>query len=192
MEVMIPKLFVLLGCAALTCVAQSQKVFPYEYSQEDLPNGLRLITMPTDYPNIVSTYIVVQTGSRNEVEPGKTRLRAPVRAPDVSRHREVSRRRSTTRALKRTGAASNAFTTTTSLRITRPFRRKTWTAMLDDGGRPLSESEVYAGARVQDGDAGGAGRVQQEQRGIPLRSWTKCCTTRRSTSTPTSTPPWVS
>jgi len=26
--------------------------------------------VPTDYANIVATYIVVQTGSRNEVEPG--------------------------------------------------------------------------------------------------------------------------
>ena len=48
------------------------KVFPYPYVQEDLPNGLRLITIPTDYPNIVALYIVVNTGSRNEVEPGKS------------------------------------------------------------------------------------------------------------------------
>src|SRR5882724_2291553 len=48
------------------------KIFPYQYVQEDLPNGLRLITIPTDYPNIVSLFIVVGTGSRNEVEPGKS------------------------------------------------------------------------------------------------------------------------
>src|SRR5437667_9323919 len=70
---MSPKLFMLLGCAALVVCAQpAQKIFPYPYSQEDLPNGLRLITVPTDYPNIVAVYIVVQTGSRNEVEPGHT------------------------------------------------------------------------------------------------------------------------
>jgi zinc protease len=50
--------------------AQPAKIFPYSYTQEDLPNGLRLITVPTDFPNIVAVYIVVQTGSRNEVEPG--------------------------------------------------------------------------------------------------------------------------
>jgi zinc protease len=72
MVVMLPKLCLLLACAALACGAQPQKVFPYEYSQEDLPNGLRLITVPTDYANIVAVYIVVQTGSRNEVEPGHT------------------------------------------------------------------------------------------------------------------------
>jgi len=50
----------------------ASKVLPYNYTQEDLPNGLRLITVPTDYANIVAVYIVVQTGSRNEVEPGHT------------------------------------------------------------------------------------------------------------------------
>ena len=72
MVLMIAKLYLLLGCAALACGAQPQKVFPYEYTQEDLPNGLRLVTVPTDYANIVAVYIVVQTGSRNEVEPGHT------------------------------------------------------------------------------------------------------------------------
>src|SRR2546426_11171004 len=49
-----------------------EKVFPFPYTQEDLPNGLRLVTIPTGFPNIVAVYIVVRTGSRNEVEPGKT------------------------------------------------------------------------------------------------------------------------
>lgn len=65
-------IFVLL---ALTLPAMAQggnKIFPYKYSIDDLPNGLRLITVPTDYPNLVSLYIVVQTGSRNEVESGKS------------------------------------------------------------------------------------------------------------------------
>src|SRR5437867_4003888 len=49
-----------------------EKVFPFAYTQEELPNGLRLVTIPTGFPNIVSVYIVVKTGSRNEVEPGKS------------------------------------------------------------------------------------------------------------------------
>jgi zinc protease len=48
------------------------KIFPYPYELHDFPNGLRLVTVPTDYPNVVALYIVVQAGSRNEVEPGKT------------------------------------------------------------------------------------------------------------------------
>jgi zinc protease len=67
------RLFILACCVALSFAAQrTQKIFPYSYTQEDLPNGLRLVTVPTDFPNIVSVYIVVQTGSRNEVEPGLT------------------------------------------------------------------------------------------------------------------------
>ena len=52
--------------------AADSRMFPYKYDQWDLPNGLRLITVPTDYPNVVNVQIVVQTGSRNEVEPGKS------------------------------------------------------------------------------------------------------------------------
>src|SRR5256885_15572887 len=69
---MLTRLSFLLASAAITFAAQPSKIFPYPYTQEDLPNGLRLITVPTDYPNIVAVYIVVQTGSRNEVEAGHT------------------------------------------------------------------------------------------------------------------------
>ena len=69
---MLAKLLPLLAGATMLFGAQPAKVFPYNYTQEDLPNGLRLITVPTDYANIVAVYIVVQTGSRNEVEPGHT------------------------------------------------------------------------------------------------------------------------
>ena len=51
---------------------QDRKIFPYEYDQHDLANGLRLITVPAPFPNVVSLYIVVNAGSRNEVEPGKS------------------------------------------------------------------------------------------------------------------------
>jgi zinc protease len=61
-------------CLPILGMAQTQqrKLFPYDYHIDDLPNGLRLVTVPTDYPNLVALYIVVQTGSRNEIEPGKT------------------------------------------------------------------------------------------------------------------------
>src|SRR5918911_270005 len=62
----------LLLCVPLVMFAQQRKVFPYKYTIDDLPNGLRLITVPTDYPNLVAFRAVVQTGSRNEVEPGKS------------------------------------------------------------------------------------------------------------------------
>ena len=64
----------LMICLPLVAFAQSgqRKLFPYAYHIDDLPNGLRLVTVPTDYPNLVALYIVVQAGSRNEIEPGKT------------------------------------------------------------------------------------------------------------------------
>jgi zinc protease len=49
-----------------------RKFFPYPCAIDDFPNGLRLITVLTDHPNLVGLYIVVRTGSRNEVEPGKS------------------------------------------------------------------------------------------------------------------------
>ena len=65
-------LTLILICSVLIATAQTRKVFPYKYNVEDLPNGLRVVTVPTDYPNLVSFYVVVQTGSRNEVEPNKS------------------------------------------------------------------------------------------------------------------------
>ena len=62
----------LFALVALTATAQDSKVFPYEYEVRDLDNGLRVIVLPTDYPEIVSLYIPVSVGSRNEVEAGKS------------------------------------------------------------------------------------------------------------------------
>lgn len=63
----------LLFCLPVFAPAQkSRKAFAYDYTIDDLPNGLRLITVPTDYPNLVALQIVVQTGSRNEPEKGKS------------------------------------------------------------------------------------------------------------------------
>ena len=71
------KILILLSlmiCLPMLALGQNpkRKLFPYDYNIDDLPNGLRLVTVPTDYPNLVALYIVVQTGSRNEVEAGKT------------------------------------------------------------------------------------------------------------------------
>src|SRR5512136_3128245 len=65
-------LLLLLTTAVFSVVHAQVKTFPFAYTQQDLPNGLRLVTIPTDSPNLVTIYIVVQTGSRNEVEPGKS------------------------------------------------------------------------------------------------------------------------
>jgi len=98
-----------LALCAVTTLFAASKIFPYPYVQEDLSNGLRLITIPTDYPNIVSLFIVVGTGSRNEVEPGKSgfahlfehlMFRGTKEFPPALYQSE----------LQNAGAASNAFT----------------------------------------------------------------------------------
>src|SRR3954469_24922267 len=98
-----------IAAGALFAADPPQKTFPFDYTQEDLPNGLRIVTIPTDFPNIVSVYIVVQTGSRNEIEPGKTgfahlfehmMFRGTEKYP-AKRYGEI---------LQQAGAASNAST----------------------------------------------------------------------------------
>jgi zinc protease len=103
-------------CIAASAFAQEpektsgRKLLPYEYHIDDLPNDLRLVTVPTDYPNLVAFYIVVATGSRNEVEPGKSgyahffehlMFRGSENYPPGARD-EI---------LQRAGAQTNAYTT---------------------------------------------------------------------------------
>lgn len=47
-------------------------VLPFKATEKTLANGLKIIVVPTGFPNLVSVTIPVQTGSRNEVEPGKS------------------------------------------------------------------------------------------------------------------------
>lgn len=105
------KLLILAGCVVLSFAAQRmQKILPYAYTQQDLPNGLRLVAVPTDSPNIVSVFIVVQAGSRNEVEPGHTGFAHLFEhlmfkgTPKYSTDKY-------NQTLRDIGAASNAFTT---------------------------------------------------------------------------------
>jgi zinc protease len=106
--------FALFLCCAVAVAAATQippqKIFPYAYSQDDLPNGLRVVTIPTDYPNIVAVYIVVQAGSRNEVEPGHTGF-AHLFEHLMFKGTEQYPQQRYNDAIKRMGGASNAFTT---------------------------------------------------------------------------------
>jgi len=88
----------------------SSKIFDMPYLMRDLDNGLRVIVVPTDYPDIVTIQIPVQTGSRNEVEPGKTgfahffehmMFRGTEQYPAVV-YKDI---------LKKAGADQNAYTT---------------------------------------------------------------------------------
>ena len=132
--------FLLLVLAAGTFVAANAqiKTFPFAYTQQDLPNGLRLVTIPTDSPNLVSIYIVVQTGSRNEVEAGKSgfahlfehmMFRGTAKYPP-EKYNQI---------LQRAGAASNAFTSDDLTAFYTTFSKEDLARDSRHGSRPLPD-----------------------------------------------------
>jgi zinc protease len=71
----VPKLIPLamLALSALPLAATAQQdLLPFKATEKTLANGLKIIIVPTGFPNLVSVTIPVQTGSRNEIEPGKS------------------------------------------------------------------------------------------------------------------------
>src|SRR5712691_11528335 len=52
--------------------AAAGDVLPFKATEATLANGLKVIVVPTGFPNLVTIQIPVQVGSRNEVEPGKS------------------------------------------------------------------------------------------------------------------------
>jgi len=59
--------------AAMSATASNEnKVFSQKYLFKELANGLRVLVVKTDYPDLVSVQIPVSVGSRDENEVGKT------------------------------------------------------------------------------------------------------------------------
>jgi zinc protease len=58
--------------APAAAVSAKADLLPFKATEKTLPNGLKVIIVPTGFPNLVSLQIPVQTGSRNEIEPGKS------------------------------------------------------------------------------------------------------------------------
>jgi zinc protease len=80
------------------------------YLMRELDNGLRVIIVKTDYPDIVDLQILVQAGSRNEVEDGKSGF-AHFFEHMMYRGTEKYPGDAYTAILKKAGANTNAFTT---------------------------------------------------------------------------------
>ncbi len=57
--------------------AAGNDVLPFQAVEKTLKNGLKVIVVRTGFPNIVSLQIPVNSGSRNEIEAGKTGRRFP-------------------------------------------------------------------------------------------------------------------
>jgi zinc protease len=50
----------------------SDAILPFDATEKTLANGLKVIIVPTGFPNVVSVFTTMQTGSRNEIEAGKS------------------------------------------------------------------------------------------------------------------------
>ena len=86
------------------------RVFTQPYDMRTLDNGLKVIVVKTDYPGVVSLQIPVQTGSRNEVEPGKSGF-AHFFEHMMFRGTENYSQEQYGAMLKEVGADQNAYTT---------------------------------------------------------------------------------
>ena len=64
----------ILSVPLLALAQPSRKAFAYDYTIDDLPNGLRVVTIPTDYPNLVALYIVARARLHDDVERDQIRI----------------------------------------------------------------------------------------------------------------------
>jgi zinc protease len=83
--------------------------FPFPIHEKTLPNGLRVYVVGYDSPGLVAYYSVVRTGSRNEVEPGKSGF-AHFFEHMMFRGTERYTPEAYNAVIKEMGADSNAFT----------------------------------------------------------------------------------
>ncbi len=69
-----PKRFVLALAASVLLASpgrsSEQEIFSRAARTDELPNGLKIVTIPVQPSKVVSYYTIVRSGSRNEVEPG--------------------------------------------------------------------------------------------------------------------------
>lgn len=105
-------------------------ILPFHPTDATLANGLRVIIVPTGFPNLVSVQIPVQAGSRNEVEPGKSgfahffehiMFRGTARFP-ASAYQDI---------ITRAGARQNAYTTDDYTNYHVTFAREDLETILD-------------------------------------------------------------
>ena len=105
-------------------------ILPFEAVETMLTNGLRVVVVPTGFPNLVSLQIPVKTGSRNEVEPGKSgfahffehmMFRGTERYPAAAYQSVVTR----------SGARQNAYTTDDFTNYHMTFAKEDLDALLE-------------------------------------------------------------
>ena len=65
-------LVLILMLIASVSVAKEGSILPFNAQVDTLPNGLKIVTVPTASKGIIVYYSIVRAGSRDEVEAGKT------------------------------------------------------------------------------------------------------------------------
>ena len=149
-------------CAAtLLSPATAQDVFPYEYAVDDLDNGLRLVTVPTEHSGIVSVYIVVAVGSRHEIEPGRSGF-AHFFEHMMFRGSENFTSEQQSAIFKKAGADRNAYTTDdyTCYHATFSVGRSGQGARARGGSLPTAE---VLGAGIPYRSPGDSRRIQHQR-----------------------------
>ena len=96
--------------SAIVVAQVTEDIFPFPVTVFELENGLTVVGVDYNSPGIVAYYTVVRTGSRNEVEPGFSGY-AHFFEHMMFRGTEAYPTAAYNDAIKRLGAASNAFTT---------------------------------------------------------------------------------
>jgi zinc protease len=99
-----------IALAQATAKPASRDILPFKATERTLANGLKVIIVPTGFPNIVSLQIPVQTGSRNEFEPGKSGF-AHFFEHIMFRGTKTQTQEQMSRILTKAGARENAYTT---------------------------------------------------------------------------------
>jgi zinc protease len=97
------------GAAPPAPPAGAGLAFPFPVAEKTLANGLKIYVVGFDSPGLVAYYSVVRTGSRNEVEPGKTGF-AHFFEHLMFRGTETYNAEAYNAIIKEMGADSNAFT----------------------------------------------------------------------------------
>jgi zinc protease len=100
-------------CLAVALVAlpvAADDIFPFKVHQTTLDNGLKVVVVPYDSPGTVAYYVVVRTGSRDEVEAGHSGF-AHFFEHMMFRGTERYSTDEYNDVIKRMGADTNAYTT---------------------------------------------------------------------------------
>jgi zinc protease len=105
----VPLSLSLLAALSRPAAAQTGLAFPFPVKDKTLPNGLRVYAVKYDSPGLVAYYSIVRTGSRNEVEPGKSGF-AHFFEHMMFHGTEKYSLEAYNAAIKEMGADSNAFT----------------------------------------------------------------------------------